>query len=445
MISYRSRSEPEALIYPPGRTLNDGYGHESGNISHSHPLNDQTLESDHFSIARERYDDAERGLARNVAVRTKLGMFSTRKTREALDRETSAAAETYDEQADIFEQIQIDHWRASEPSMTDERLAERLAEYHTSKQHLHDLHIQDEFRQTRGRFGKLSEWNDRASEWYAGLSRKKRFGVAVGGIAVGAVLGGVATAGSAVLGTGVAVAGGAVLASGKLYKTSMQARSDLYRETDQADQIHAKHENGDLKSQDELRLEARTRMERRRQERAERADKINKRARIITFVGAAALASGIGMRYIDLGAVGNWFHRTLPFGDDQRPSPSPSPSSTPTPSASSPTGVFEGPVGNADESSLTPPEQPPVPEQPLAPTMPEYSTEAMTVEVGEGWYQTFSETGITDAAEQANLLQEIGPELQARGWAYPRSDNGYGISHPGMLPKDILDLIKHSR
>jgi hypothetical protein len=368
-------------------------------------------------------------------------MFSTRKTREALDRETSAAAEIYDEQADIFEQIQIDHWRASEPDMTGEELAEKLAEYHTSKQHLHDLHIRNEFHQTRGRFGKLSEWNDRASEWYAGLSRKKRIGVAAGGLAVGAVLGGVAAAGSAVLGTGVAVAGGAVLASGKLYKTSMQARSDLYKEADQADQIHAKHENGDLKSQDELRFEAHTRRERRRQERVERADRINKRARIITYVGAAALAAGIGMRYIDFGAIGNWFHRTLPFGDDQRPSPS----LTPTPSNSPPIGVLEGPIGNADGSSLTPPERPPVAEQPSVPITPEYSVDAMTVEDGEGWYQTFNETGITDAAEQASLLREIGPELQARGWAYPRSDNGYGISHPGILPKDILDLIKHGR
>jgi hypothetical protein len=438
MILYRSRSEPEAPVYFPDRTPNDGYGYESRNISHLHSPNDQTLESDHFSIARERYDDAERELARSVAVRTKLGMFSTRKTREALDRETSAMAEIYDDQADIFERIQIDHWRVSEPDITDEALAEKLAEYHTSKQYLHDLHIQEEFHQTRGRFGKLSEWNDRASEWYAGLSRKKRFGVAVGGLAVGAVLGGVATAGSAVFGTGVAVAGGAILASGKLYKASMQARSDLYREADQADRLSAKHENGDFKSQDQLQFEARTRMETRRQERAERADKINKRARIITYVGAAALATGIGMRYIDFGAIGDWFHRTIPFGDDQRPSP------TATPSAPSPTGAPEGTVGNADGSSLMPPEQPPVAEQPSVPIAPEYSVEAMTVEDGEGWYQTFDETGITDATEKANLLQEIGPELQVRGWAYTRGDGGYGISRPGILPKDILDFIKFS-
>lgn len=439
MTPHRSRSEPEASIYFPGRTLDDGYGHEPGNASHLHSLNDQTLESDHFSIARERYDDAERRLARSVAVRTKLGMFSTRKTRETLDRDTGVMAEIYDEQADIFERIQIDHWRATEPGMTDEEFAEKLAEYHTSKQQLHDLHTQDEFHQTRGRFGKLSEWNDKVSEWYAGLSRKKRLGVAVGGLAVGAVFGGAVTAGSAVLGTGVAVVGGAVLAGGKLYKTSMQTRSDIYKEIDQADRIHPKHENGDLKSQDELRAEARSRMERRRQERAERADKINKRARIITYVGAAALAAGIGMRFVDFGAIGDWFHRTIPIGGDQRPSPSASPTTPP------PTGTLDGSVGNADGSGLTPPEQPPVPEQPSAPTVPEYSVDAMTIEDGEGWYQTFDETGITDPTEQANLLREIGPELQARGWAYPRSDDGYGISHPGLLPKDILDLIKHSR
>jgi hypothetical protein len=436
MIPRRSKSESEASIYSPDRTLNDGYGHQSGNISHLH--NDQTLvASDHFSIAREQYDDVERRLARSVAVRTKLGMFSTRKTREALDRDTGAIAEIYDEQADIFENIQIDHWRASEPGITDEELAEKLAEYHTSKQQLHDLHIRDEFRQTRGRFGKLSEWNDRVSEWYAGLSRKKRIGVAVGGVAVGAVLGGAVTAGGAVFGTGAAVVGGAMLAGGKLYKTSMQARSDLYKEVGRADQIHAKRENGDLKSQNELRAEARSRMERRRQERVERADKINKRARIITYVGAAALAIGIGTRYVDFGAIGDWFHRTIPFGSDQRPSPSP----TASPSSSVP----EGSIGDADGSSLQPPQPPPAPERPPVPSAPEYSVDAMTVEDGEGWYQTFGETGITNATEQANLLQEIGPELQARGWAYPMGSDSYGISRTGLLPKDILDLIKNSR
>jgi hypothetical protein len=69
----------------------------------------------------------------------------------------------------------------------------------------------------------------------------------------------------------------------------------------------------------------------------------------------------------------------------------------------------------------------------------------MTVESGEGWYQTFSEMGITNPTEQANLLQKVGPELQARGWAYPTGDGSYGIIRPGSLPKDVLDLIKNSR
>ena len=77
--------------------------------------------------------------------------------------------------------------------------------------------------------------------------------------------------------------------------------------------------------------------------------------------------------------------------------------------------------------------------------MPAYGAEALTVEDGEGWYQTFSEVNITEATDQANLLSRVGPELVARDWAYLMPEGSYGISRPGMLPQEVLDLITSSR
>lgn len=83
------------------------------------------------------------------------------------------------------------------------------------------------------------------------------------------------------------------------------------------------------------------------------------------------------------------------------------------------------------------------PEVPPAPV--EFSSDASTVTNGEGWYNTFSEMGITDSTEQAALLQKVGPQLQEMGYAYPMGEASWGISQPGQLPNDVLELIKNSR
>jgi hypothetical protein len=75
----------------------------------------------------------------------------------------------------------------------------------------------------------------------------------------------------------------------------------------------------------------------------------------------------------------------------------------------------------------------------------EFSAAARTVVSGEGFYNTFAEMGITNPAEQASLLQKVGPELVARGVAYPMADGTYGISRPGAFSQDVLELIQKSR
>ena len=102
-------------------------------------------------------------------------------------------------------------------------------------------------------------------------------------------------------------------------------------------------------------------------------------------------------------------------------------------------------IGNADGDWVTkaPSGETPRPTRPLP---PEFSVAASTVTNGEGWYQTIQEaTGVTDPAKQAAILQKIGPVLQEKGWAYPMTDGTWGISRPGALPRDVLELIKNNQ
>lgn len=502
-----------ALWYPESNfsTLNMEDGRASAPYTIEQSATDNAASGPHFALlgsssdTRELYAARDMELAQVVARRIKLGMFATRKMREELDVEIEARAQLYDRQAGLIDQLRVEEWKTNNPGIEEEELARNLAEYHAEQEHLHELHIDEAFHQIR-RFGILSEWNDKMSEWYVGLSREYQIGVAMGATAISAVAGGMAAWSSDALNPTAAVISGGVLAGAKIYKAYNQARLGIYEEfarkeecSGEKEEVDAEHigrvrgklggvalnlmqrsksrwdgfmqkisrrqksaivpaaesnvessgediysEPGEvLQSPDQLHVEVMSRMERRRRERVERMDKVNKRAKI-AVIGAGVLAAvGIGSRFIDFGKITDWFSGRPPVGV-------PSPSSSPTPTASFTHGLPETPVGDADGSSLTPPEEEPSqPKPPLdyspVPEQPEYDIAAVMVNEGEGWYQTFNEVGITDATEQANLLYRVGPDLVARGWAYIMPDNSYGISRPGALPRQALDLIVSSR
>ncbi len=94
--------------------------------------------------------------------------------------------------------------------------------------------------------------------------------------------------------------------------------------------------------------------------------------------------------------------------------------------------------GTLDSQDLI---KPPV----TVPAGPEFSPDALNVTRGEGWYQTFKEMGVTNATEQANLLNKVGPQLQDLGWAYPMPGGSWGISHSGQIPSSVLELIQNNR
>lgn len=78
-------------------------------------------------------------------------------------------------------------------------------------------------------------------------------------------------------------------------------------------------------------------------------------------------------------------------------------------------------------------------------------TPAQRIDNGEGWYQTFTEMGITDPNQQYNLLHGSGSyqmmtELQQMGLAYPYG-NSWRIymTDTGMMPSQALEIItKHA-
>ncbi len=67
--------------------------------------------------------------------------------------------------------------------------------------------------------------------------------------------------------------------------------------------------------------------------------------------------------------------------------------------------------------------------------------DALNVASGEGWFQTFSELGIS-VEDHRELLAEVGPRLAEMNVAYAdASIGGYGIAHPGDMPIEALQYI----
>jgi len=86
----------------------------------------------------------------------------------------------------------------------------------------------------------------------------------------------------------------------------------------------------------------------------------------------------------------------------------------------------------------------PTPEKTPTPTPDVFSDAARTVGDGEGWYQTFNEMNIPQS-EWSSLLDKVGPDLAENGWAYKMPNGEWGISQPGKLPQDMLELIQRNR
>jgi len=73
-----------------------------------------------------------------------------------------------------------------------------------------------------------------------------------------------------------------------------------------------------------------------------------------------------------------------------------------------------------------------------------FSGDALRIDSGEGWFNTFKEMKVPQN-EWQSLLEKVGPDLQSKGWAYQMPSGEWGISKSGQLPEGVLQLIQNSR
>jgi hypothetical protein len=292
---------------------------------------------------------------------------------------------------------------------SDDEAAQMIYEHQQTRQEARAARNHDELRKD-----KLGSFLDK----YANMSKGKKIGVAIGAAAAFGAIGLVA-------GGALGVAGGIGLASAKVGKTYLQHRSKIY-ETSRDDSrkspdVVSSVSNGKAATRTAAQqvFAGMDYDEKKRETAIQKADRNKKVAAGLAAISAVALGAGVAMKVAEHGDdIQKFWNKSL------------------TPDTSHV-------VGDADGSWVS---EVPTPE--VAPPAPaiDFSIDASTVTNGEGWYQTIQEvTGSTSPAEQAAILQKIGPALQEKGWAYPMNDGTWGISRPGTLPKDVLELIKNSR
>lgn len=268
-----------------------------------------------------------------------------------------------------------------------------------------DLALQDKVLATRvhgamtqGRFG-------RVMEWYAERSRMQKILIGVGMAATGGTVAVAAGGIAGAFGTGAGVALG-VRAAYRSSKAYVSRRAEVYKRNDATgldgyaelmktapknavEQIFALQQN-------------------RRNARYEFADR-NKR--MATVMGGLALvSSGAG---IGIGAL----ERVGMFSEMKQ--------AMELPNAPQPVVETVNQVANSEMS-------------------PRVSPDALQVESGEGWYQTFQEFGATPEQQEALISDRAFMQsLVDRGIAYEDPQlGGYGITQAGNLPPDVAEQIQ---
>lgn len=251
---------------------------------------------------------------------------------------------------------------------------------------------------TAGRFG-------RVMEWYAERSRMQKILIGVGMAATGGTVAVAAGGIAGAFGTGAGVALG-VRAAYRSSKAYVSRRAEVYKRNDATgldgyaelmktapknavEQIFALQQN-------------------RRNARYEFADR-NKR--MATVMGGLALvSSGAG---IGIGAL----ERVGMFSEMKQ--------AMELPGAPQPVVETVNQVANSEMS-------------------PRVSPDALQVESGEGWYQTFQEFGATPGQQEALISDRAFMQsLVDRGVAYEDPQlGGYGITQAGNLPPDVAEQIQ---
>ena len=268
-----------------------------------------------------------------------------------------------------------------------------------------DLALQDKVLATRvhdamtaGRFG-------RVMEWYAERSRMQKILIGVGMAATGGTVAVAAGGIAGAFGTGAGVALG-VRAAYRSSKAYVSRRAEVYKRND-ATGLDSYAEL--MKTTPKNAVEQIIALQQnRRNARYEFADR-NKR--MATVMGGLALVSsgaGIGIGALERVGVFSEMKQAMEL-----------------PNAPQPVVETVNQVTNSEMS-------------------PRMSPDALQVESGEGWYQTFQEFGATPEQQEALMSDRAFMQsLVDRGVAYEDPQlGGYGITQAGNLPPDVAEQIQ---
>lgn len=299
----------------------------------------------------------------------------------------------------------------------------------------------------------------RLIEWIGKGSKKAQFakGALVGGgaVIIGAGVGALAgVAAGAGLAAGAAITAKSVVNFGKYYakKDNQLGRGiDKISSEREAEIIKdAERQLGLDKPEDSLESSAIYFSRKFNADTEREQEKRRKSAR--SAIGGVALGLVIGgsLAYaageLANGRFGDWSNRTIDQPADATSSPDrhmlpPEPLEFGQPDPVNPE------IEPLDPGVVPPDQTPPVTELPSQPEMSfDYSSDALTVSAGEGWYQTFNEMGITSAAQQYELLhnEALMQELANQGLAYrDASLGGWGMNMTpnGAIPVKALETI----
>ncbi|MDX2776260.1 hypothetical protein PV379_02675 [Streptomyces caniscabiei] len=154
-----------------------------------------------------------------------------------------------------------------------------------------------------------------------------------------------------------------------------------------------------------------------------------KKRRSSTYKALGAVAAGVTLAEL-AGAATDHFGSRGVFGGDHNAEAK---------------GGHDQPGGGSDngegDSSGTKPEAP-------TPEVQEYSSDARTIQNGEGFFQTMQEMDIP-AEDRAELLEKVGPQLhevmgpdgQPIAYKMPNGEWGIRMTPDGKMPTEALDLI----
>ena len=298
-IAYRPKEEDgfypqiEAYDEPLGPSLGNRPKEEDGFYAQTEPYTEQLGPSfeDFYEYRKQEHEAASEAVGASLGARVKLGAFVLGRRRQEVNENLESNTDAYIAMSEKFDELFVRNITRENESISKKELAEKVLEHKEALEFRRDMAKQSEIRSGR-KLPFIKKSLGEVMESYAGLSKKKKIGIALGAGAVFAVAGGaVAAAGTTSMVLGAA--GGFGLGVAKTAKTYMQARSSMYEAPVETASITTKKDNGKRKSAEQIQKEYNERYAEHSKMMIERSEKINKKAMILTLASAALVGAGI--------------------------------------------------------------------------------------------------------------------------------------------------------